>query len=74
MQHTMRWVASAIGGLWPQFLCAKGLSRGDDEVQPVRFPNRVEDITSEILTDVISQTHPGAAVDRDLRRFLDGSS
>jgi Ecdysteroid kinase-like family len=36
---------------------------GDNEVQPVRFPNRVEDITPGILTDVISQTHPGAAVD-----------
>ena len=32
-------------------------------MQPVRFPNHVEDITSDLLTHVISQTHPGAVVD-----------
>jgi hypothetical protein len=55
-------VASAI---WPfgRIPVRKGISRGDNVVQPVRFPNRVEDITSEILTNVISQTHPGAAVE-----------
>jgi hypothetical protein len=32
-------------------------------LQPFRFPKRVEDITADILTAVISQTHPGATVE-----------